>query len=215
MDNSIKMKIENWNEYNIRFVYHKGEWWAVAIDVCKALGLTQVTRAINRLPKKGVTISKVVSKGGEQDTNIIDEKNIYRLVFKSRKKEAEEFQDWVYDVIDQLRKSIGLEGFQIFRMLDKEHQKEAMAKLNTSLKNPVRVDFIKANTIANKAVSNAFGHEKMIKKNEMSPEMLVKRQEILDSTTDLMAINDKLGIGLSVSKIVYDRYSISKQSKGA
>lgn len=43
--------------------------------------------------------------------------------------------------------SSGLEGFQIFRMLDKEHQKEMMGKLSHALQHPVRVDFIKANTI--------------------------------------------------------------------
>lgn len=33
------MRIENWNGYNIRFIEHKGEWWAVLKDICDALGL--------------------------------------------------------------------------------------------------------------------------------------------------------------------------------
>lgn len=38
-----------------------------------------------------------------REVNIINEKAIYKLAFKSRKKEAEEFQDWVKvldDVVD-------------------------------------------------------------------------------------------------------------------
>ena len=75
------------------------------------------------------------------------------------------------------------------------------------LKAPVRIDFIKANTIANKAVSNVFGHKKMIKKGDMSPNMLVKRQEILDNTTELMAVKDKFGMNISVSNMVYSKYA--------
>jgi len=32
------LKIEEWNGHEIRFVWHDGEWWAVAKDVAKALG---------------------------------------------------------------------------------------------------------------------------------------------------------------------------------
>ncbi|EME3552283.1 MULTISPECIES: BRO-N domain-containing protein [Enterococcus] len=198
------MKTENWNGHEIRFVDINDEWWAVAKDVAEALGLKQVTRAIHSLPKDGVTTSKVIdSLGRTQDVNIINEKNIYRMAFKSRKKEAEAFQDWIFDIIKELRQSTGLEGFQVFRMLDKEHQKSAMQNLKKSLRKPVRVDFIKANVIANKAVSNKHGFPKMIKKAEMTPDMLVERQEILDSTVELMGIKDRYGLKLSVSEEIY------------
>lgn len=83
------MKTENWNGHEIRFVDINDEWWAVAKDVAEALGLKQVTRAIHSLPKDGVTTSKVIdSLGRTQDVNIINEKNIYRMAFKSRKKRS-------------------------------------------------------------------------------------------------------------------------------
>lgn len=37
----------------------------------------------------------------------------------------------------------------------------------------------------------------------MTPEMLVDRQELLDSTVGLMGIKDKFGLNLSVSEEVY------------
>ena len=207
------MKTENWNGHEIRFVNIDDEWWAVAKDVAEALGLKQVTRAIHSLPKDGVTTSKVIdSLGRTQDVNIINEKNIYRMAFKSRKKEAEAFQDWIFDIIKELRQSTGLEGFQVFRMLDKEHQKSAMQNLKKSLRKPVRVDFIKANVIANKAVSTKHGFPKMIKKAEMTPDMLVERQEILDSTVELMGIKDRYGLKLSVSEEIYASLEPQKQT---
>lgn len=204
----MNIRIENWNGHEIRFVEKEpSEWWAVAKDIVEALGLKQVTRAISSLPKDGVTISKVIDNlGREQEVNVINEKNVYRLVFKSRKKEAEDFQDWVFEMLRTLRKQSELEGFQIFRMLDKEHQKEMMSKLSRSLEKPKRKHFIKANTIANKAISTKYGYDKMIKKKDMTPDMLIERQPILDDTVNLISVAEKFDLDISVSQKVYEKY---------
>jgi prophage antirepressor-like protein len=205
------MKTEMWNGYKIRFVEKDGEWWAVAMDVAKALGYKLATNMTRIIEDKDKGIHKVNITSGKakspdtQDMIIISEFGIYDAVFSSHKEEAKEFKRWVFGVIKELRESTGLEGFQIFRMLDKEHQKEAMKNLSKSLRNPVRVDFIKANTISNKAVSNKYGYPKMVKKSEMTPVMLVDREEILDDTVELMSANDKFGLGLSVSDKIYEK----------
>lgn len=200
----MNIRTETWAGHKIRFVWHDGEWWAVARDVCDALGIKLVTRALSGLPEKGVHIMKTPTNGGMQEVNIINEQNIYRLIFKSRKPEAEQFQDWVYNMLKELRQATGLEGFQIFRMLDKEHQKEAMAQLKSALRNPVRVDFIKANTIANKAISNMYGLPKMIKKGDMTPDMLVARQCVLEDTVELMKVKEKYNLNISVAEQIYE-----------
>src|SRR5690625_6995131 len=79
-----------------------------------------------------------------QNFLVVSEFGLYEVIFSSRKKEAKDFKRWVFEVIKDLRKQSGLEGFQIFRMLEKEHQKEMMSKLSQSLKKPKRVHFIKA-----------------------------------------------------------------------
>ena len=90
-------------------------------------------------------------------------------------------------------------------MLDKEHQKEAMTKLSHAITEPKPVDYIKANVIANKAVSTIYGHSKMVKKKDMTPEMLVDREPILDETVELMAVKEKYGLQFSVSEKIYNR----------
>jgi prophage antirepressor-like protein len=209
-----QIKTENWNGNEIRFVWNNGEWWAVAVDVCNALGLNNVSMAVNGNKKtnnKGLRnfekgIIKHDTLGGEQELLIVSEPGIYRLVFKSRKQEAESFQDWVYNMLKELRELSGLEGFQVFRMLDKEHQKEAMNKLRDGLKKPVRVNFIKANTIADKATSSMSGYPKMIKKGDMTPDMLLKRQPVLEDTVELMTAVDKFNLECSVSEKIYEKY---------
>lgn len=203
------MKIETWNGHSIRFIEVNNEWWAVAKDVTEALGLKQHSKALYGLQKDGVTTSKVIDNMGRtQIVNVINEINIYNLVFKSRKPEAEQFKQWIFEVIKELRHSNGLEGFQVFRMLDKEHQKEAMKRLYEALKTDdkeaVKFNSIKANTITNKAISIMYGLPKMISKDDMTPDMLQDRKRILDEVTNLMIMNERYHLNLSVSKTIYD-----------
>ncbi|MGF9907302.1 BRO-N domain-containing protein [Brevibacillus porteri] len=212
----MNIRVESWMGHSIRFVERtQGDWWAVAADVTKALGIKNTSEAVNGNPKKRAKglrdsekgICKLYTPGGEQEVLVVNEPGIYRLIFRSNKPEAEAFQDWVFEVIKHLRQQTGLEGFQIFRMLDKEHQREAMAKLSQSLRQPVRVDFIKANTIANKAVSTRHGHTKMLKKHEMTPDMLVDRESILDDTVELMGVVDRFSLPIKVSELIYSKHA--------
>lgn len=197
---------EMWKGHQIRFIFHKDEWWAVAKDVAKALGYrmaSDVTRFIDE-DEKDTHI--VRTPGGNQKMTIISETGIYDAIWNSRKPEAKNFKKWVKQTIKALRQASGLEGFQVFRMLDKEHQKEMMRRLKESLSRPEQVDYIKANTIANKAVSTKYGYPKMVKKNEMTPNMLIERQRILEDTVNLMAIKEKFGLDISISKTIYSKY---------
>ena len=204
------MKIENWNGHQIRFIEIKGEWFAVLKDVCDALGLRSkktVERLEDEVLKRGVTVED--TSGRMQEMILIDEFGIYDTIFRSNKPEAKDFKRWVYGMLKDLRESTGLKGFEVFRMLDKEHQKEMMKELQSGLRHPVRVDFIKANTIANKAISNKHGLPKMIKKDEMTPEMLKEREPILEDTVDLMKAKERFELNdLSVSKKIYQMYNL-------
>lgn len=197
------MRTEDWKGHTIRFVEVKGEWWAVLKDVCDALDLN--TKWVKqRLEDEVVSNNHIKdSLDRRQEMLIVNEYGIYDTVFQSRKKEAKEFRHWVYAVIKELREAAGYKGFEVFALLDKEHQKEAMKRLRDSLRKPVKVDFIKANTIANKAVSLKYGYPKMIKKADMNPAMLADREGLLDDTVELMSVNEKHNLGLSVSKEIY------------
>ncbi|UBH09495.1 BRO-N domain-containing protein [Macrococcus armenti] len=212
------MKTETWNGHNIRFLEVNGEWWAVARDVTEALGYSNHNDAIKKLKNDGVAISDLIDNMGRtQIVNVINEINIYNLVFKSRKPEAEAFKQWIYEVIKKLRQRNGLEGYQVFRMLDKQHQKEAMKRLHEALRNDdkeaVKLNMIKANTITNKAISIMYGLKKSIPKEQMTPEMLSDRQHILDDVVNLMKMNERYNLNLSISEKIYE--SILNRVKSA
>lgn len=201
-----QMRTETWYGYKIRFIEKNSEWWAVLKDLCDPLDVS--TWGIKRRIPNDLISSEVVAdkKGRKNHALIVKEQGIYMTIFASRKRIAKEFQRWVMDLLVELRKQTGLEGFEAFRMLDKEHQKEAMEKLKEGLKPTGRVSYIKANTIANKAVSNRHGFDKMVKKKDMTPGMLRDRQAILDDTVELMTVNEKFGLNLSVAEEVYKRW---------
>ena len=201
------------NDKEIRFIEKNDEYWSVAGDVAKVLGFRDANTAVRYLPThtrgtlKGRTTSDKKKARKFQDYTVINEKGIYRLVMRSNKTEAEEFQDWICDVLVELRQSTGLKGYEAFRMLDKEKQKEAMDNLKNGIEVISKKDYCKAQAISNKAVSNVFGFPKMIKKQDMTQEMLKLRQQVLNDTVEFMVFVDKYNLPLSVKKHIYDKYN--------
>ena len=73
-------------------------------DICKVLEL-QTGATKNRLDQKGVNLINTPTSSGEQQMIFINEKNLYRVIMRSDKPQAEPFQDWVCgDVLPSIRK---------------------------------------------------------------------------------------------------------------
>ncbi len=87
-----------------------GEPWFIAKDVCDILELTNPAVALQSLDddeKTNLSNSYVWSESGRRPL-IISEPGLYRLVMRSRKPEAREFQRWVtHEVLPQIRKTGG------------------------------------------------------------------------------------------------------------
>lgn len=75
-------------------------------DVCRILEINNPRMAKTRLNKDGVSSTDGVdSLGRRTDVTMINESNLYKLVFQSRKPEAERFADWVTsEVLPAIRK---------------------------------------------------------------------------------------------------------------
>lgn len=75
-------------------------------DVCRILEIANPRNVKARLNGDGVhTMDGVDSIGRRTDVTMINESNLYKLVFQSRKPEAERFADWVTsEVLPAIRK---------------------------------------------------------------------------------------------------------------
>lgn len=201
-----KTKLENWNGFAIRFVSVKDEWHAVLKDVAEALNYYESSTAGRTLPSKYKGLYKVQTPGGTQELTTVSEVGLYRLISRSNKPEAQEFQEWIFETIKQLRQSVGLEAYEAFRMLDKQKQREAMDIIKTGIDKPERRHYIKVNSIANKAIAIKYGYPKAIKKEDMTPQQVAERDEIAQEVAKLMTLNDKYGLDISVSDAIYSKY---------
>ena len=105
MNNQIS--IYNFNSNPVRTQTINGEPWFCLADCCKALDISN-SRSSVKLPEKGVGKTYILTNGGRQDITIINEPNLYRLIFRSNKPQAQAFADWVYnEVLPSIRKTGG------------------------------------------------------------------------------------------------------------
>lgn len=82
-----------------------GEPYFMLADVCRVLEIKNSRQALTRLNEKGVINNDTLTNGGTQQATFINESNLYKLAFTSRKKEAEEFTEWVTsEVLPSIRK---------------------------------------------------------------------------------------------------------------
>ena len=136
------MRIENWRGHNIRFIEVNGEWYAILKDICDALGLKTYKLAqrldASMLERIQVEVSDIPSKynrsRGENETRwmlAVNELGIYEALFASRKPEARKFRIWAGTVMRKLRKTVGLEGYEVMKMTNPDVQAEIDDILDT------------------------------------------------------------------------------------
>ena len=110
MENKIQI-FEHEKFGKIRTVIVDGKIHFVAVDVCLALEIKNSRDALTRLESDekmtiDLTGSHSGKRGGAQFMTVVNEPGLYRLIFSSRKKEALEFQRWVYhEVLPSIHKT--------------------------------------------------------------------------------------------------------------
>ena len=86
---------------------HVGECLGISPEGVRKAITTMNERQVIKLKNSDVTNSNIrkLNNAGE---NFLTESGVYKLIFKSRKEEAEKFQDWVTDeVLPQIRQTGG------------------------------------------------------------------------------------------------------------
>lgn len=94
-------KVFNYENNQVRTVIKDDEVWFVAKDVCSILDIKNVSDAVSKLKDGFKTTIGLSDIGSNYKTNAlaVNESGLYKLIFKSRKEEAERFSDWVAEEI--------------------------------------------------------------------------------------------------------------------
>ena len=93
-------------EHLVRVIERNGEPWFVGKDVCAVLGISKYRDALATLDDDEGCPVVVDTPGGKQEMLAISEAGVYRLVFRSRKPEAERFKRWLaHEVLPAIRRT--------------------------------------------------------------------------------------------------------------
>lgn len=95
----INLASFSYEDNPVRAFELNGIAWFVAKDVCDILQITNYRNAVSRLNENMKGVHSVDTLGGNQDMAVINEAGLYKLVFTSRKPEAEKFTDWVAEKV--------------------------------------------------------------------------------------------------------------------
>lgn len=115
--NELKI-FENQEFGNLRVSEKEGQAYVCLADVCKILEIGNTSQLKTRLNQSGVITNEVgVQTGTKKDgtpaiqkinMTFINESNLYKVIFQSRKPEAEKFTEWVTsEVLPSIRKTGG------------------------------------------------------------------------------------------------------------
>ncbi len=106
MENQVQLF--NHPEFGGVRVVNKNEPWFVGKDVAEALGYSNPQKALrDHVSDKFKRTERIVHPlGGAQDTILINEAGMYKLVMRSKLPSAEKFSDWVCEeVLPSIRKT--------------------------------------------------------------------------------------------------------------
>ncbi|MFW2500452.1 Bro-N domain-containing protein [Clostridium diolis] len=207
--------------------YHVGE--------CLELGDSAVRMAISKMNEKQViklTNSNVKDidfrKLHNTGENFLTESGVYKLIFKSKKEEAEKFQDWVTDeILPSIRKTGSYNSIRIIEQLSeqlaitdirlrelekivykKEKQRIAGKKHQLKIREPLKIRLEKiTNEMINEILINSLTRGLLRSTNEGS----VVDKEILYSEACKLGI-DKYAIKIKLellNKIIYKQVRIN------
>ncbi len=103
MKNIINFSYEN---KELRTQVINNEPYFCLKDVCDILEIGNPSDVVKRLDKSGVDSIEVAFERSKTRLNFINESNLYRVIFRSDKQEAKQFQDWVFnEVLPSIRKT--------------------------------------------------------------------------------------------------------------
>lgn len=96
----------SFNNQPVRTVQLNNQPYFNLKDVCEVLDIKNHKDVVSRLNPKGVDTTDTLTNGGMQKMTYINESNLYKTIFQSRKEDAEQFTEWVTsEVLPAIRKN--------------------------------------------------------------------------------------------------------------
>lgn len=93
----------NTNEYDVLIQGTIDKPLFLASDIGKILDIKTIRTSIHDFSEKEKTLCPVKTEGGIQNRIFLTERGLYKVINRSNKPIAQTFQDWVLDIIEEIR----------------------------------------------------------------------------------------------------------------
>ena len=100
---TYKIYIKQFNGLNIQVYGTYDDPLFKAKDIGNLLEISNIREVIKNFNSKQKGVSLTDTPGGKQEVVFLTEQGLYKVLMRSRKKIAEQFQDWVCEVIEEIR----------------------------------------------------------------------------------------------------------------
>ncbi|HAF2407413.1 TPA: hypothetical protein G9E90_002714 [Salmonella enterica] len=91
---------------SVRVQINEGEPWFCLSDVAAILDIKNTSQLAGQLDQGGISKTYIPTISAIQQMLFVNEPNLYRVIFRSNKPEARQFQDWVFnEVLPTIRKT--------------------------------------------------------------------------------------------------------------
>ena len=103
---SNQISVFNFNQSQVRIQIVNNEPLFCLKDIAEILNISNAKSSRFNLSEAGVHKMYLRSSGQQRELTFINEPNLYRVIFRSNKKEAIDFQNWVFnEVLPTIRKT--------------------------------------------------------------------------------------------------------------
>jgi prophage antirepressor-like protein len=105
IDNDANLLVRTFEQNNITIYGTSDKPLFKANDIGDLLGISNIRESIKDFTDKQKGVSLTDTLGGIQETTMLTEQGLYKVILRSRKPIAVKFQDWVCEVIEEIRKT--------------------------------------------------------------------------------------------------------------
>ncbi len=93
-------------------------------DIGEVLGMTNIRVNIQQFNETEKVSHVIDTSGGKQEVSFLTEKGLYKILFRSKKPIAEQFQNWVCEVVKDIRLTGKYKLEQELKNMEQKHKKE-------------------------------------------------------------------------------------------
>ena len=105
IDNDDNLLVKTFEQNNITIYGTSDKPLFKANDIGDLLGISNIRESIKDFTDKQRSVSLTDTAFGIKETTMLTEQGLYKVILRSRKPIAVKFQDWVCEVIEEIRKT--------------------------------------------------------------------------------------------------------------